>query len=285
MKVVAAVDWSEESFAAVEQVGLLYRPDDVAVVHGIDLGLFQSPMVAQAANLQGYDDFRQAMIDAGRRVVERASALLPPDVPSVHVHCDVQHAAAYILEQAAALQADLIVVGTHDRSRVTEFLVGSVSHHVLLRAAASTLIVKGKPRPVSRVLMAVEGREDAARLQQWLAAHPFRTPVTVTVLSVAPSLQMVDPHLVVELQRFAEESRRQAEEIVKDTARSLASAGVTAATEVRTGDPVTMVCQAAQQHDLVVVGSHGRTGLDRWFLGSVSHGIVHRSPTSVLVVR
>jgi nucleotide-binding universal stress UspA family protein len=285
MKVVAAVDWSEESFAAVEQVGLLYRPDDVAVVHGIDLGLFQSPMVAQAANLQGYDDFRQAMIDAGRRVVERASALLPPDVPSVHVHCDVQHAAAYILEQAAALQADLIVVGTHDRSRVTEFLVGSVSHHVLLRAAASTLIVKGKPRPVSRVLLAVEGREDAARLQQWLAAHPFRTPVTVTVLSVAPSLQMVDPHLVVELQRFSEESRRQAEEIVKDTARSLASAGFTAATEVRTGDPVTMVCQAAQQHDLVVVGSHGRKGLDRWFLGSVSHGIVHRSPTSVLVVR
>src|SRR5215208_4898358 len=134
MRVVAGVDWSEESFAAVEQLALLYRPDEVAVVHGVDLGLFQSPMVAQAANLQGYDDFRQAMINDGRQVVERARALLPTDIPSVKTLCDVQHAASFLLDQAKTLKADLVVVGTHDHSRVTELLVGSVSHHVLLQA-------------------------------------------------------------------------------------------------------------------------------------------------------
>jgi nucleotide-binding universal stress UspA family protein len=110
MQVVAAVDWSEESFAAVEQLALLYRPDEVAIVHGVDLGLFQSPMVAQAANLQGYDDFRQAMINAGRQVVERARALLPPDVPSVKTLCDVQQGASFIVEQAKTLKADLVAV-------------------------------------------------------------------------------------------------------------------------------------------------------------------------------
>src|SRR6266545_3049407 len=153
MKVVAGVDWSEESFAAVEQLALLYRPDEVAIVHGVDLGLFQSPVVAQAANLQGYDDFRRAMIDAGRQVVDRARAILPGDIPSVRTISEIHHAASFIIEQAKSLKADLIAVGTHDHSRVTEMLVGSVSHHVLLQAGCSTLVVKGKARPVSRILL------------------------------------------------------------------------------------------------------------------------------------
>ena len=77
MRIVAGVDWSDDAFAAVEQIGLLYRPDDVVLVHGVDLGMFQSPLVAGATNLQGYDEFRQALIDAGRQAVERCRALLP----------------------------------------------------------------------------------------------------------------------------------------------------------------------------------------------------------------
>jgi nucleotide-binding universal stress UspA family protein len=286
MKVVAGVDWSEASFAAVEQLALLYQPAEVAIVHGVDLGWFQSPMVAQAVNLQGYDEFRQSMMDAGRRVVERARALLPADVPFVKTVCEVHHAASFIIEQAQALQADLVIVGTHDHSRLTELLVGSVSHHVLLRAGVSTLLVKGKARSVSRVLLAIEGRDDAARLRAWLTAHPFRTPVNVTVLAVTPPFhQMMEPHVVVGLQTLTEENVRRAEALVQDTAQALAGPHFATSTDVRIGDPVTTVCDAGKDYDLVVVGSHGRTGLDRFLLGSVSHGIVHRAATSVLVVR
>ncbi len=285
MRVVAGVEWSEESFAAVEQLALLYRPDEVAIVHGVDLGLFQSPMVAQTANLAGYDEFRQAMIDAGRRVVDRARTLLPADIPSVKTLCEVHHAASFIVDQAKALKADLVVIGTHDRSRVTELFVGSVSHHVLLRAGTSTLIMKGKARPVSRVLVAVEGREDAARLQTWLTAHPFRQPVSITVLSVVPALHMIEPHVVVGLETWTESNLRYAEQVAKDTAQALASPHSSTSSEVRTGDPVTIVCDVGNKQDLIVVGSHGRTGLDRFLLGSVSHGIVHRAAVPVLVVR
>lgn len=285
MKVVVGVDWSEEAFAAVEQLGLLYRPDEVAIAHGVDLGMFQSPMVAEAANLQGYDEFRQAMVDAGRQVVERGRTLLPADIPSVQTKCEVHHAASFILDNANTLKADLIVIGTHNRSRVTEMLVGSVSHHVMLHARCPALIVKGNARPVNRVLMAVEGREDAVRLQTWLTAHPFRNPVAVTVLSVVPSLAMVEPNLMVGFESWFEEHKRQAQQVVHDTARALAGPHFTATTDVRTGDPVTIICDVGNSHDLIVVSSHGRKGLDRFLLGSVSHGIVHRANSSVLVVR
>jgi nucleotide-binding universal stress UspA family protein len=285
MRILAGVDWSGEAFAAVEQVGLLYRPDEVVLVHGVDLGMFQSPIVAGAVNLQGYDEFRQALMDAGRQAVERCRTLLPAETPSIRTLCEVQHPAAFILDSAATVKADLIAVGTHDHSRVTEVFAGSVSHRVLLHATVPTLIVKGKARPVTRVLMAAEGREDATRLHTWLTSHPFKNPVAVTILSVVPSLHMVNARLMVGLESWSEKSERYAEQVVNDTARALASPHFTVSTMVRTGDPVTTVCEAGNSHDLIVVGSHGRKGLDRFLLGSVSHGIVHQAGCSVLVVR
>ena len=285
MRIVAGVDWSGEAFATVEQVGLLYRPDEVVLVHGVDLGMFQSPIVAGAVNLQGYDEFRQALMDAGRQAVERCRTLLPAETPSIRTLCEVQHPAAFILDSAATVKADLIAVGTHDHSRVTEVFAGSVSHRVLLHATVPTLIVKGKARPVTRVLMAAEGREDATRLHTWLTSHPFKNPVAVTILSVVPSLHMVNARLMVGLESWSERSERYAEQVVNDTARALASPHFTVSTMVCTGDPVTTVCEAGNSHDLIVVGSHGRKGLDRFLLGSVSHGIVHQAGCSVLVIR
>jgi nucleotide-binding universal stress UspA family protein len=285
MRIVAGVDWSDEAFAAVEQIGLLYRPDDVVLVHGVDLGMFQSPIVAGAVNLQGYDEFRQALMDAGRQAIERCRTLLPAETPSIRTLCEVQHPTAFILDSAAAVKADLIAVGTHDHSRLTEMLAGSISHRILLHATVPTLIVKGKARPVARVLMAVEGREDAIRLHTWLTSHPFKNPVAVTILSVVPSLHIADPHLMVGLEGWSEQSKRHAEQVVNDTAQALASPHFTVSTDVRLGDPVTTVCEVGNSHDLIVVGSHGRKGFDRFLLGSVSHGIVHRAGCSVLVVR
>ena len=285
MRILVGVDWSNEAFAAVEQIGLLYRPDDVVLVHGVDLGMLQSPLVAGVASLQGYDEYRQAMIDAGRQAIERCRTLLPAETPSIRTLCEVQHPAAFILDSAAAVQADLIAVGTHDHSRLTEMFAGSVSHRILLHATVPTLIVKGKARPITRVLMAVEGREDAIRLHTWLTSHPFKDPVAVTILSVVPSLAMVEPNVMVGFQSWSEEHNRQAQQVVYDTAQALAGPQFNVTTDVRMGDPVTTVCEVGNSHDLIVVGSHGRKGLDRFLLGSVSHGIVHRAGCSVLVVR
>lgn len=285
MHIVVGVDWSDEAFAAVSQVGLLYRPDEVILVHGVDLGMFHYPIVAEAANLQGYDSFRQALMEAGRQAVGHCRTLLPAETPSIKTLCEVQHPAAFILDSAAAAKADLIAVGTHDHSRVTEVFTGSISHRILLHATLPTLIVKGKARPVTRVLMAVEGPEDAIRLQAWLTAHPFKNPVAITILSVVPSLAMVEPNLMIGFQGWSEEHKRHAEQTVADTARALGGPHFTVTTDVRMGDPVTTVCEMGKTHDLIVVGSHGRKGLDRFLMGSVSHGIVHRAHCSVLVVR
>ena len=275
MRIVAGVDWSDEAFAAVEQIGLLYRPDEVVLVHG----------VAQTANLQGTVEFRQTLLDAGRKIVERCRALLPAETPTIRSLCEAQDPASFILDSAATVKPDLIAVGTRDLSRMVKTFLGSVSHRVLLYATVPTLIVKGKARPVTRVLLAVEGSEDAVRLQTWLTSHPFKSPVSVTILSVLAPLRDIGDQLMVGVQGTSEQSKRAAEQVVKDTAQALASPHFTVSTDVRPGDPATTVCEVGQSHDLIVVSSHGRKGLNRFMLGSVSDGIVHRAGCSVLLVR
>jgi nucleotide-binding universal stress UspA family protein len=131
----------------------------------------------------------------------------------------------------------------------------------------------------------VEGREDATRLHTWLTSHPFKNPVAVTFLSIVPSLQVLDLPVMGGLEGWSELGQRYAEQVVIDTAQALAGPDFTVSGDVRLGDPVTRVCEVGNSHDLIVVGSHGRKGLDRFLLGSVSHGIVHRAGCSVLVVR
>src|SRR6187551_3262673 len=192
MKVVAGVDWSDAAFAAVEQLGLLYRPDEVTLVHGVDLGLFEYPIVAEAANLQGYDIFRKSMFEAGCESLERAETMLPEDVPKPHRLCEFGKPARFLLDTASSISADLIVVGTHDHSRVAELVLTSVSHRVLLHASQPTLVVKGQARAVRRVLIAVEGRTDGTKICDWLLRYPFRAAVEATVVTAMPVLPVLE---------------------------------------------------------------------------------------------
>jgi nucleotide-binding universal stress UspA family protein len=279
------VDWSDEAFAAVEQIGFLYQPDEVVLVHGVDLGMFQSPLIAEAVNLQGYDDFRKALIEAGHNAIERGRTLLPPETPSIRTMCEVQNPAAFVLDIADAVKADLIVVGTHDRSLIAEVFVGSMSHHILIHAPVSTLMVKGKARPITRLLLAVEDYDEGMRMCTWLLSHPFKQPVAVTILSVIPSLNLLDASLLATLEGWAAQRQRHADQVVNDVAKALASPHFLVSTEVRHGEPITTVCEVGAHHDLIVIGSHGLEGVVRFLLGSLSHGIVHRAGCSVLVIR
>ena len=55
--------------------------------------------------------------------------------------------------------------------------------------------------------------------------------------------------------------------------------------QVETSEPVDTIIRLSAQHDLVVMGTHGRTGLDHFLLGSVAERVVRGAKCSVLIVR
>jgi nucleotide-binding universal stress UspA family protein len=285
MRVVIGVDWSDQAFAAISQTFQLYHPTDVTVVHGIELGILEHPFMAQAGNVQGYDDFRKAMVDSGHQLLERAAAMIPPEVASIRKVSEIGSPAQLILDSAENLAADLIVVGVRGRSRLSEMVLGSVSHRVLLHGSRPTLIVRGAARKVQRVLIAIEERNDADRIVKWLTEHPLADPVELRVVHAVVPIGVIEPYVGPEISAWLEDVQHYAEELVQSTAGKLLNPRYTVSTKVAQGNPATVIEQEAKDMDLVVVTSHGRKGLSRFLLGSVSHAVVHHVSCPILVLR
>ena len=285
MRIVVGIDWSDESFATVQQVLQLYRPAEIDLVHGNDLGIFKYPGLVQAANLPGYEQYLYAVTDAGQQVLDRTASIVSDHTGVIKTVNEIGSPAEIILDTAKKMNADLVAVGARGRNRVTEIVLGSVSHRVLTHASCPTLIVKGNDRPIQQVLVAIEGYEDAGLIKKWLLANPFKNPVALTVLSVVPSFEMVDPANIIEFQAWSNTAMRYAEDLVKDTGAALMNTHYKVSTQIVTGVPASMIAERAEAMDLVVVGSHSRKGVERFLLGSVSHSVVHRVACSILVVR
>ncbi|HET7324101.1 MAG TPA: universal stress protein [Halococcus sp.] len=84
-----------------------------------------------------------------------------------------------------------------------------------------------------------------------------------------------------------EEAEAEAEEMVNELAERAEQAGVeTVVRSVQQGTPYQVILDYAEGNaDLVIMGTHGRSGLDRHLLGSVTEKVVRRSKPSVLTVR
>ncbi len=275
MKIVAAVDWSDQNFAALNQTVQLYHPTEVTLVHAVDMSLY----FEQGAAVDHETD-------RGGQLLERAATLVPADVKTVRKINESGSPAQIILDSADQVTADLVAIGTRGRSRLAEAFLGSVSDRVLLHNTRSTLIVKGAARKVQRVLVAIEGFDDGDRIAQWLTKNPFSDPVELCVFNAVVPIEIKKaPQDLQGTKALQEGAQRKAEEIVKITAEKLTNPRYTVSTKVAVGKPTSMIQEQAKDMDLVVVSSHGRTGISRFLVGSVSHAVVHDVSCSILVVR
>ena len=141
-----------------------------------------------------------------------------------------------------------------------------------------------------RILLAVDGSSfsEAATQAVVAQARPQETEVHVVhiVDILTPQLpEMMTSYPGIEHARDAQ--RGPAEAIVAKTAELLRSKGLRVSTAVELGDPKSKIIDTAEawHADLIVLGSHGETGLDRFLTGSVADAVARHAPCSVQVVR
>ena len=142
-----------------------------------------------------------------------------------------------------------------------------------------------------KILLAIDGSEHSARTVDALGSHPWPTGSTVRVLSVVDQVVTATPEVAIFSGEAIEAERQQlinvADELTTRFANWLCSSGLTAEKQVRRGDPKSVIIDEAEEWgaDLIVVGSHGHTGIKKWLLGSVAQSVVSHAPCSVYVVR
>lgn len=138
--------------------------------------------------------------------------------------------------------------------------------------------------PPRAVLVAVDFGDASARALR--VAHALAASVGATVTALHAETLEVPPYFthdqLRDVERHRDAARREAERYLAAAAEEAAPG---ASSQLVDGPPVPAILAAAARHDLVVVGTHGRRGPSRWWMGSVAERVVRDSPVPVLVVR
>lgn len=196
-----------------------------------------------------------------------------------------------ILKTAERIDADLLVVATHDRSRIQRLLAGSSAEELVRRASCSVLVVheadRTSPSAIERILVPVDLSDVSKDLLQYahLVAQSFGAQLDV--------VHVVEPFPLLDAFSGAMTIRDMVPDFKKQSAAAVEKliAGADLGSEkrrvfVEEGHAAACIIDRAssEQSDLVVLGKQGRSAIERFFIGSVTERIVRHAPCPVLVV-
>jgi nucleotide-binding universal stress UspA family protein len=139
-----------------------------------------------------------------------------------------------------------------------------------------------------KVLLAIDDSEFSKAATQALIAQARPGETEVQVLHVIEShVFLYEGGYVVDWKPVIEELRKEGEVLLTQATQVLRTVGFQVTTAMEEGDPKSVIVDVAAKWpaDLVVMGSHGSTALDRFLLGSVSETVVRHASCSVQIVR
>ncbi len=188
-----------------------------------------------------------------------------------------------IADAAESVDAQLMVVGSHGRSSLDRFLIGSVAERVSRFTNRDVLVARGEKAAggYKKILVATDFSETAGRAfdaAMSLAATNAAMTILHCVEIPAPVVGFYTGELQVELEAS---SAKRAESL----AVAARAKGISVDVEIFTGYPPSHIRELASGHDVVVMGSHGRRGVRRFLLGSVAEKTIRHAPCSVYLAR
>jgi nucleotide-binding universal stress UspA family protein len=199
-----------------------------------------------------------------------------------------------ILACARDRNANLIALGAVGHSAVTRFLMGSVSEKVVRYAQRPVLVARPRRFDYKTVLLGVDSSADAKKAVELAAQLPFLAETEFCLANVLPSRETVLGAAPLTLGALSDNletilagARKESEARLREMAQILCAADRKVRAEILRGDPSTALINACEREmaDLLIVGTHGESGLDRFLMGNVSERVVRHAHASVLVVR
>ena len=195
--------------------------------------------------------------------------------------------AEQILAVADEVDARLIAMTSHGRSGIQRVIRGSVAERVLRHAKAPLLVANPTVEPPTegyrRLLVPLDGSElSESILDHVLSLAQAFSGCSVTLLRVEPFLYSALPSPALNPDLWDAEATRQT---LNPARERLEAAGLTVETMAAYGVESAEILQAAHDHDLVVMSTHGRSGPSRWWFGSVAETVLRHCDRPLYVVR
>ena len=238
------------------------------------------------------DSIRSALEAEAKEAVENIADLVRSHDSDLDVTTTVTQGTPFqsIREYAGRREIDVIAMGTKGRTGVDRILLGSVTENVLRTARTPVLTVPSNADTLEideitfdEFLLPTDGSDGAAIATDWGIALAKRLESTIhTVYSVDTSLVS----RVKEPEGLLDALEHRGETAIDAVRERATDAGVSVSGTLATGSPTDVILTASSEHevDMIVMGTHGRTGIGQWFLGSVTENVVRQAEVPVFCV-
>lgn len=199
---------------------------------------------------------------------------------------------AAAIAHAARDGVDLIAMATHGRGGLSRLLLGSVAEAVIRAAGVPVLLIRGqsawKPWATRKIVVPLDGSEASEEILPVVQRLAGPRALTVLLLKVIEPLAptaaggtVTWPDEVIALQR--EDAGRYLAKMMEP----LRARGLRVECHVAVGRPAETIAAVAgrEQADLIVMATHGRSGISRVLLGSVAGGVLRSASVPVLLFK
>jgi nucleotide-binding universal stress UspA family protein len=231
--------------------------------------------------------YRGELRRAAQHRLEEAVAAAVAVAPGLEVGGEVVVGYPMGVLAAEARQAQLLVIGDRGRGGFSGLLLGSVAVAMAAHAASPVVVVRGEEPDFSATRPVVVGVDGSPTGEAALAfayeSAAARGAALVAVHAWADSVADVPVAGLIDWAAVEEEERQVLAERLAGWAEKYPDVAVQRV--VVRSHPVPALVRCSEGAQLLVVGSRGRGGLAGLLLGSVSHGVLHRSHCPVAVVR
>jgi nucleotide-binding universal stress UspA family protein len=276
-KLLVAVDGSDISLHAFKEA-LGISKKDVLV-------LAVAPPYSGDLRVMGTSDLSELLKEPCERALDKALQMAEDEGADVRPVCIMGEAYETIVDVAEDEGRDLIVMGVKGAGFPHGLLMGSTTARVIGFSGQDVLVIPEKASVRwERILLATDGSEYSRRATERavvLAQDSGGTLKIVSVLEISSHIYAVAPEIAEQKIKLPKQYAQEA----KDLAASRGIIAEDFVREAESADEVIIDLARKANIDLIVMGSHGRTGLKRLLMGSVTERVIGNAPCPVLVVK
>jgi nucleotide-binding universal stress UspA family protein len=296
--ILVPIDFSKLSIHAIKTARQLARrfPATIHIAHvrRVDYATaFSAPSPPIAPfPLMTYDE------DAEKRVLQELNGLAcEHGISSASCHV-VGGGPAFdeICRLAQKIPADLIVMPTHGRTGLKHVFLGSTAERFVRHSPCPVLVVRERRRQskteprltVKRILVPVDFSECSQEGLQYAIgfANEFGARVILVHATYLGYIYSSEGNAIYDVRGLQEAARENAERQMRELVRAVKAEGIKLETAITEGSPVLDICALAKDHDvdLIIISTHGLTGLQHVLIGSIAEKVMRHASCSVLVV-
>ncbi|GAA3528103.1 universal stress protein [Zobellella aerophila] len=282
---LAAIDLEPDSMVVIRRASELARvlDADLHLVHVVDEAFTLYESLVEAP-------MRHRLEEAGRRALQGFVDSLPEKLTQ-RSHCDVilGKPAKAMITKARDIAADLIIVGKHHKDPLQDLFAGTTAEKLLRYSHIPLLLVTGEVTGAyQRVVAATDfSRSSHYALKSALWVAP-QTQIRLIHVFEPPFMGLIHYRQQDMEELVALQNTRIKQEIAEEMLHFLASDVQSRInTQVLTGETQACIAHAVDKHrsQLLVLGTHGRQGINRLMMGSVAMNFLSAPPCDVLVAK